>query len=83
LSDQSAVRARHWIALAKGSLVLVGLYVLIGAGIGEAAGSVLVGVTAGVIAGVCAISAILLIRGSALAARSPGDRRPRRLPQAR
>ena len=51
-------------------MVLVGTYVLIGAGIGEAAGSVVVGVAAGLLAGVCAVAAILLIPGSALASRT-------------
>jgi tetrahydrodipicolinate N-succinyltransferase len=62
----SAVRIRRVVALAQAVLVVVGSYVLIGAGIGAAAGSVMVGMGAGLIAGLCAIGAILLIRGSAL-----------------
>lgn len=80
-----AVRLRHWIGVAQGSLLLVGLYTAIGAGIGDAAGSVMVGVTAGLIAGVCAVAAILFISGSALAATraASADRGPRRLPTGR
>ncbi|HEX4015648.1 MAG TPA: hypothetical protein VHX15_02840 [Frankiaceae bacterium] len=69
VAGSTSVRARHCLNLAEGALVLVGAYMLIGAGIGEAAGSALVGVAAGLIAGVCAIAAILLITGSARAAR--------------
>jgi hypothetical protein len=79
----SALRMRHFLNVARGSLLLVGLYMLIGAGIGDAAGSVMVGVAAGLIAGVCAVAAILLISGSALTARSAADRSPRGVSQAR
>jgi hypothetical protein len=67
-----AVRLRHRVNLAEGALVLIGAYILIGAGIGEAAGSVAVG-----------IAAILLISGSAQAARAATDRGPRRVPPRR
>jgi hypothetical protein len=81
LGTPSAARLRHWLSVAEGVLVLVGVYILIGAGIGEAAGSVLVGAAAGLISGVCALAAILLISGSAVAARGAADRGPRRAPQ--
>ena len=58
------------IAVAEGGLLVIAIYVLIGAGIGLLAGSVMVGVYVGLVAGVCAIAAILLIRGCAVA----GDR---------
>ncbi len=77
------VRLRHGVNLAEGALVLIGAYILIGAGIGEAAGSVVIGVAAGLIAGLCAIAAILLITGSAQAARAANDRGARRVPQVR
>jgi hypothetical protein len=54
--------------MAEGALVVIGAYVLLGAGIGLAAGSVVVGAAAGAFAGFCAVSAIFLIRGSAVAA---------------
>ncbi len=78
-----AMRLRHCVNLAEGALVLIGAYILIGAGIGEAAGSVAVGVAAGLIAGVCAIAAILLITGSAQAARTATHGVARRLPPGR
>jgi hypothetical protein len=53
-------------------LVLVGIYVLIGAGIGDAAGSVMVGIASGVVAGLGAVAAILLIIGSERASRASG-----------
>jgi hypothetical protein len=68
-------RLRRWMSVVEGSLLLVGLYILIGAGIGDAAGSVMVGVTAGLIAGICAIGAILLISGSALTSRAAAQSR--------
>jgi hypothetical protein len=77
-----AARLRRFIGMAEGALVLVGAYILIGAGIGEAAGSVVVGMAAGLFAGVCAIAAILLITGSAHAARA-ADNQGRRVPQGR
>jgi hypothetical protein len=58
--------------LAEGGLVLVGIYVLIGAGIGDAAGSVMVGIASGVVAGLGAVAAILLIIGSERASRASG-----------
>jgi hypothetical protein len=61
------------IAVAEGGFLVVAVYVLIGAGIGLLAGSVVVGVLAGLVAGICAIAAILLIRGSALAAGTCSD----------
>jgi hypothetical protein len=67
------VGMRRLITIAEGALLVVGIYVLIGAGIGVAAGSVMVGVGAGLIAGLCAMGAILLIRGSALAADTAAD----------
>jgi uncharacterized membrane-anchored protein len=63
-----ALDARHLLVLAEGALVVIGAYALIGAGIGLLAGSVMVGVMAGLVAGACAVGAILLIRGSAVAA---------------
>ncbi len=65
--------------MAEGALVVVALYVLMGAGVGLAAGSVLIGVGAGLITGLCAIAAILLVRGSAVAsgtAVDPPDEEP-------
>lgn len=59
---------RGLIRMAEVAIVVIGVYVLIGLGIGAAAGSLMVGAGAGLIAGVCAIAAILLIRGSALSA---------------
>jgi hypothetical protein len=79
----SSLRLRHFLNVAEGSLLLVAVYMLIGAGIGDAAGSVMVGVAAGLIAGVCAIAAILLISGSALTARAAAERGPRGVSQAR
>ena len=79
-SAPPALRFHRWIGVAEGSLLLVGLYMLIGAGIGDIAGSVMVGVAAGLIAGVFAVAAILLISGSALTARAATDRSPRRAP---
>jgi hypothetical protein len=61
------------IVVAEGGLLVIAVYVLIGAGIGLLAGSVVVGVVTGLVAGVCAIAAILLIRGSAVAADTSGD----------
>jgi hypothetical protein len=61
------------IAVAEGGLLVIAVYVLIGAGIGLLAGSVMVGVFVGLVAGVCAVAAILLIRGSAVAAGNSGD----------
>jgi hypothetical protein len=69
----SADRFRVLFHIAEAAVLVVGVYVLIGAGIGEVAGSLLVGVAAGLIAGVCAIGAILLIRGSALSAGRGSD----------
>jgi hypothetical protein len=63
----SALRIRRLVTVAEVVLVVVGSYVLIGAGIGDAAGSVMVGMAAGLLAGLCAVAAIMLIRGSALA----------------
>ncbi len=66
----SEARLRH---LVEGALVLVGAYILIGAGIGDVAGSVVIGVAAGFLSGVGALAAILLISGCAQAARpAPG-----------
>jgi hypothetical protein len=61
------------IAVAEGGFLVIAVYVLIGAGIGLLAGSVMVGVLAGLVAGICAIAAILLIRGSAVAAGTSSD----------
>jgi hypothetical protein len=61
------------IAIAQGGLLVTAVYVLIGAGIGLLAGSVMVGVFVGLVAGVCAIAAILLIRGCAVAADGSGQ----------
>ncbi len=61
------------IAVAQGGLLVIAVYALIGAGIGLLAGSVTVGVFAGLVAGICAIAAILLIRGCAVAAGTSGD----------
>lgn len=75
----AAARRRHLINLAEGAFVLVGLYILLGAGIGDVAGSVLIGVTSGLVAGLCAVAAILLICGSARAsAEVPAERLPSR-----
>ena len=70
---RSPLDLRHLVAVAEGVLVVMGVYVLIGAGIGLLAGSVMVGVVAGLIAGACAVGAILLIRGSAVVAASATD----------
>ena len=70
----SSTHVRRLAAIVEASVFVVALYVLIGAGIGELTGAVMVGIVAGSIAGVCAISAILLVRGSALAATRGADR---------
>ncbi len=67
------MRQRHAVAMAQGAVVVVAAYVLIGAGIGFAAGSVLVGIGAGLLAGLCAVAAILLVRGSAVASGTATD----------
>jgi hypothetical protein len=80
-SSEPGRRDRLWarmdphqvIVVAEGGFLVIAVYVLIGAGIGLLAGSVMVGVLAGLVAGVCAIAAILLIRGSAVAADASGD----------
>jgi hypothetical protein len=72
-AGRAPIDLRHLVVVAEGVLVVMGVYVLIGAGIGLLAGSVMVGIVAGLIAGACAVGAILLIRGSAVAAGSATD----------
>lgn len=76
-ADESAASSAHHlrrlVRVVEAAAVVVAVYVLIGAGIGEMAGAVMVGIVAGSIAGVCAIAAILLIRGSAVAAAQGAD----------
>jgi hypothetical protein len=67
----SAAGLRQLIAIVEAVLLVVGIYALIGAGIGAAAGSVMVGMGIGLIAGVGAVAAILLVRGSAVTADTP------------
>lgn len=62
-------KARHTISrlsIAEGGLALTVLYALIGAGIGAAAGSFLLGLAVGFATGVAAIGAILLISGASV-----------------
>jgi hypothetical protein len=57
-------------SFAEGAIILVVLYALLGAGIGAAFGSFVVGMGCGLLIGVFAAAAILLIRGAAQAAKS-------------
>jgi hypothetical protein len=65
---QTVGRRRVGISLAEASVVLVALYALLGAGVGAACGSVLLGTLSGLVIGVMAVAAIFLISGSARAA---------------
>jgi hypothetical protein len=54
----------------EGAILLIALYTLLGAGIGAACGSLVLGMGFGLLVGVFAAAAILLIRGAAQGAKS-------------
>jgi hypothetical protein len=54
----------------EGAIILIALYTLLGAGIGAACGSLVMGMGLGLLIGVFAAAAILLIRGAAQGAKS-------------
>jgi hypothetical protein len=54
----------------EGAIVLIVLYALLGAGIGAACGSFILGLGCGLFIGVFAAAAILLIQGAAQGAKS-------------
>jgi hypothetical protein len=57
-------------SFAEGAVILVVLYALLGAGIGAACGSFVLGMAGGLLVGAFAAGAILLIRGAAQGAKS-------------
>jgi hypothetical protein len=57
-------------AFTEGAIILIALYTLVGAGIGSACGSLLLGMLFGLIIGFFAAAAILLICGAAQGAKS-------------
>jgi hypothetical protein len=53
------------VSFAEGAIILMALYALLGAGIGAACGSLVMGMGVGLFIGAFAAAAILLIRGAA------------------
>jgi hypothetical protein len=67
---RSASQERNRTSFAEGAIILIALYTLLGAGIGAACGSFMLGMGCGLLVGSFATGAILLIRGAAQGAKS-------------
>jgi hypothetical protein len=69
-AHRSETRQSTRVGFTEGAMILIALYALVGAGIGAACGSLLLGTVSGLAVGSFAAAAILLIRGAALGAQS-------------